>query len=355
MSTEKDLVDYLGQARTLGASDVHIAVDAPPAARVDGRLQPLEDIDLTPEETKDLITGALTESQRARLEEHLELDFALQVEDVGRFRGNAHYARGNLEAALRFIPKDVPDLTALGHVNVVEELCKKRQGLILVTGVTGSGKSTTIASMIRRISEERSCVIVTIEDPIEFTFEHSYGLVKQRQVGEDTHTFADALRSALRQDPDVIVVSELRDLETIRTAITAAETGHLVISTLHTIDAPKTMDRLVDVFPAEQQGQIITQLANCLVAVISQRLIERADGPGRLLASEILMTNYAVRACLLEHKFGQIPGIIQIGSKEGMHTIDDSLLHLLNSGHITLDEAVANARDPDFIKEQYTG
>ncbi len=355
MLTNKDLVDYLTQARNTGASDVHVTVGAPPASRVDGRLVPLEDFDLDASTSKALVMAVLSESQRARLEEDLELDFALQIDNVGRFRGNAHYVRGNLEAAFRFIPKDIPELSTLGHNKVVESLCKLRQGLVLVTGVTGSGKSTTIASMIQKIANERSCVIVTIEDPIEFVFEHNFGLVKQRQVGDDTHSFASALRSALRQDPDVIVVSELRDLETIRTAITAAETGHLVISTLHTIDAPKTMDRLIDVFPSDQQAQIITQLGNALQAVVSQRLIERRDGPGRVMASEILRMNYAVRSCIQDRKFSQIPGLIQIGRQDGMHSMDESLLHLLNHGHISLAEAKAYARDAEYIEEQYTG
>jgi twitching motility protein PilT len=352
MLTQKDLVDYLTDARNVGASDVHISVGAPPAARVDGQLRPLEDFDFDADTCKQLIMAALSENQRARLEEDLELDFALQVEEVGRFRGNAHYARGNVEAAFRFIPTEIPDLRALGHNQVVEDLCKLRQGLILVTGVTGSGKSTTIASMIQRIANERSCVIVTIEDPIEFAYESSYGIVKQRQVGEDTHGFANALRSALRQDPDVIVVSELRDLETIRTAITAAETGHLVISTLHTIDAPKSLDRLIDVFPPDQQSQIITQLGNCLEAIVSQRLIVRADQPGRVLATEILKMNHAVRACISDKKFNQLPGLLQINAKDGMHTIDDSLIYLMESGYISYGEAWANAREKSYIESR---
>lgn len=352
MLTHKDLVDYLTQARNLGASDVHMAVGAPPAARVDGKLQPLEEFDFDADTCKQLIMAALSESQRARLEEDMELDFALQVDGVGRYRGNAHYVRGNVEAAFRYVPKDIPSLKDLGHNQTVEDLCKLRQGLILVTGITGSGKSTTIASMIQRIANERSCVIVTIEDPIEFTFEHSYGIVKQRQVGDDTKNFSSALRSALRQDPDVIVVSELRDLETIRTAITAAETGHLVIATLHTIDAPKSLDRLIDVFPPDQQSQIITQIGNCLEAIVSQRLIERLDEPGRVLATEILKTNYAIRACILEKKFNQLPGLLQINAKEGMHTIDDSLLFLAENGYISFNEAVANARDRQFMESR---
>ena len=207
--------------------------------------------------------------------------------------------------------------------------------------------------MIQKILKERSCVAVTIEDPIEYVFDHGYGLVKQRELGPDTHSFSNALRSALRQDPDIIVVSELRDLETIRTAITAAETGHLVISTLHTIDAPKSLDRMIDVFPADQQEMIITQLSNCLQAVVSQRLIARQDHPGRVMASEIMRINHGIRACMIERKFEQIVGLIQIGSQEGMHTIDESLAHLLTNRHISLNDALLNCRDAEYIHQNF--
>ena len=257
MSTSKHIVDFLTETRNRGGSDLHITAGAPPASRVNGELQALTDTDLTADESKELVLGVLTESQRAILEEELELDFSIEIKDVGRFRSNAHYASGSVEGAFRYIPTEVPTLEQLGHSPNVADLCNLRQGLILVTGVTGSGKTTTIAAMIQRILNERSCMVVTIEDPIEYVFDHAYGLVKQREVGPDTHSFANALRSALRQDPDIIVVSELRDLETIRTAITAAETGHLVISTLHTMDAPKSLDRMIDVFPAEQQEMVI--------------------------------------------------------------------------------------------------
>ncbi|MFV1996221.1 MAG: type IV pilus twitching motility protein PilT, partial [Verrucomicrobiales bacterium] len=234
----RDLVDYLELTCERGGSDLHVTVGAPPMVRVHGILNPLEDVDLDRETCQNLILAVLTESQRAVLEETWELDFALQVESVGRFRGNVHYNRGRIEAAFRFIPKEIQEIEQLGHRPIVEELCRLKEGLILVTGITGSGKSTTLASMVKRISESRSGVIVSVEDPIEFVFEHSMCLVKQREVGTDTKTFSAALRHVLRQDPDVILISELRDLETIQTAITAAETGHLVISTLHTIDAP---------------------------------------------------------------------------------------------------------------------
>ena len=353
MQNNKDIVDYLSQARELGASDIHLCVGAPPAARIDGILQPLDEYDLEAEDTKELIFSALTESQRAKLEEELQLDFALKIDNIGRFRGNAHYARGNIELALRYVPSEIPDLQSLGHGATVERLCNTRSGLVLVTGVTGSGKSTTLASMVKTIAAQRSAVIVTIEDPIEFEFEHSYGLIKQRQIGSDAVDFPGALRAAMRQDPDVIVVSEMRDLATIQTAITAAETGHLVIATLHTIDAPGSIDRMIDVFPASQQQGVSSQLANTLTATVSQRLIRRADAKGRVMASEILLVNHAVRNCILEHKLEQVVGLIQIGSHEGMHTIDDSVSHLFNNGYISYEDAIFNSRDHDQINEQY--
>ena len=349
----KDIIDYLAMARERGASDVHLCVGAPPAARVNGVLQPLDDYDLGSDDTKDLIFSALSEAQRAKLEEELQLDFALKIENVGRFRGNAHYARGNIELALRYVPSVIPELRELGHGETVEKLCNTRSGLILVTGVTGSGKSTTLASMVKNIATHRSSVIVTIEDPIEFEFEHAYGIIKQRQIGNDAVDFPAALRAAMRQDPDVIVVSEMRDLPTIQTALTAAETGHLVIATLHTIDAPGSIDRMIDAFPANQQPGVASQLANCLTAIVSQRLIRRSDAEGRVMASEILLINHAVRNCIMERKLEQVVGLIQIGAAEGMHTIDDSVSHLFNSGHISYEDAIFNSRDHDQINEQY--
>ena len=340
-------------ARERGASDIHLCVGAPPAARVNGILQPLDEMDLTSEDTKELVFSALSESQRAQLEEELQIDFALKLEDIGRFRGNAHYARGNIELSLRYVPSIIPGILELGHGETVEKLCNTRSGLVLVTGVTGSGKSTTLAAMVKAIAAQRSSVIVTIEDPIEFEFEHAYGIIKQRQIGTDAVNFPGALRAAMRQDPDVIVVSEMRDLETIQTAITAAETGHLVIATLHTIDAPGSIDRMIDAFPAQQQGSISSQLANCLSAIVSQRLIRRADAEGRVMATEILLNNHAVRNCIMERKLEQIVGLIQIGSAEGMHTIDDSVSHLFKNGYISYEDAVFNSRDEDQINEQY--
>ncbi len=340
-----DLVDLLAQAVSRGGSDLHLCADAPPMARVHGGLVPLADRALTVEFCRDLVMGILTELQRARLEEDWELDFALQVQGLGRFRANAHYNRGVLEAAFRHIPQRIPDLAELGHRASILQICGLQRGLVLVTGITGSGKSTTMASMIQHISRHRDGVIVTIEDPIEYVFQNSRCLVKQREVGSDTKSFGAALRHVLRQDPDVILVGEMRDMETVSAAITAAETGHLVIATLHTIDAPKAIDRMVDSFPADQQPQVIAQIANALEAVVAQRLLPREDTPGRALASEILVANTGVRACIRERRWEQLVGLIEIGGKEGMHTIDDDLHRLYLAGMISKEEAIANARD----------
>lgn len=348
-NTIPDLVQFLSLVVSSGASDLHLSVGAPPMMRLNGRLEPLAEFALTPEINRDLIFSVLGEAQRARLEEEWELDFALQVEGLGRFRGNAHYSRGAVEAAFRYIPSQVPELSSLGHGPEIARLCQLERGLILVTGITGSGKSTTMASMIKLISESRSGVIVTVEDPIEYVFNNARCLVKQREVGSDTHSFSEALRHVLRQDPDVILVGEMRDLETIHAAITAAETGHLVIATLHTIDAPKAIDRIVDAFPGDQQPQILAQLANALEAVISQRLIPRQDGRGRALATEVLIANHAVRACIRERRYEQLVGLIEIGTKEGMHTIDESLLRLVQNGEISLEAALPHARDRNAL------
>jgi twitching motility protein PilT len=347
----REITEYLRETIALGGSDLHLSSGAPACARVNGSLSPIDEETLDPDIVRDLIIDTLTESQRGELEENWELDYALQVEGVGRFRGNVHIARGHMEAAFRFITEEIPQLEALGHYPVIHELCNIRSGLVLVTGVTGSGKSTTLASMVQRISNTRNGVIITLEDPIEYIFHHSSCLIKQREVGTDTKSFPKALRQALRQDPDVIVISELRDLETIRIAMTAAETGHLVMATLHTPDAPQTIDRLVDIFPPEQQPQIVTQLASVLEGIVCQRLIPRADGEGRVLASEVLRPSYGMRACIRDHKMEQIVGLMEIGAKDGNHTIDQSLATLLDTHQITREEAIFNSRERRVFEE----
>lgn len=346
-----DITDFLRETVSRGGSDLHLSAWAPPCARVNGSLQALAEEAFDSETIRNLVLDTLTESQRATLEEDLELDYALQVDGVGRFRGNVHIARGNIEAAFRFINQNIPEIEQLGHHHIVPTLCGKRSGLVLVTGVTGSGKTTTLASMVKRISDSRSGVIITLEDPIEFLFTHSSCLIKQREVGGDTRSFPRALRQSLRQDPDVIVVSELRDLDTIRIALTAAETGHLVLSTLHTPDAPQSIDRLVDVFPADQQPQIVSQIASCLEAVVCQRLLPRADGAGRALASEVMIPGHGIRACIRDRKLEQLVGLMEIGSREGNITIDQSLLTLYQNGLITREEALFHCREAKIFEE----
>ena len=350
MDNTFDLVDLLSRTVAVGASDLHLCADAPPMVRIHGSLASLEDRNASAQDCRELITGVLTETQRARLEEEWELDFALQVDGIGRFRGNAHFSRGALEAAFRYIPHQIPNLGQLGHRQTVFDLCTRQRGLVLVTGITGSGKSTTMAAMIQHISQQLSGIIVTVEDPVEYIFANARSVIKQREIGTDTKSFAEALRHTLRQDPDVILVGEMRDPETISAALTAAETGHLVIATLHTIDAPKAIDRMVDAFPGEQQPQVVAQLANALEAVISQRLIPCENGSGRVLASEILVAKTGVRACIRERRWEQLVGLIEIGAKDGMFTIDEDLSGLYLSRQISKEQAIANARDKSRIE-----
>ncbi len=346
-----DIIDLLRETVRQGASDLHIATDAPPLMRLNGELTPVTLQTLDFAMTRDLVLSMLTEQQRAKLEEDLELDFALQVENVGRFRGNAHYTRGALEAALRFIPHNVPDLLTLGHRQIVSKLCDLESGLVIVCGTTGSGKSTTLSSMVKHISEQRSGIIVTIEDPVEFVFQNARSIVKQREIGSDTHSFAEALRHSLRQDPDVIMVGEMRDMETISAAVTAAETGHLVLGSLHATDAPGAFTRMIDVFPPNQQPQVIAQLANSLEAIVAQRLLPRQDGKGRALATEVIVKTTAIRSVIRDKKWEQLIGLIEIGGKDGMHTLEESLMELYKTGVISREEALLSARDKSVFEQ----
>ena len=340
-----DIVQLLAQIVEQKASDLHLCVGSAPMMRIHGVLVPLSETILDGETCRDLIYSILTENQRARFEETWELDFAVMIENLGRFRANAHYSRSCVEATFRYIPDAVPSIDTLGLPAVIKRFCNLEQGLVLVTGITGSGKTTTLASMVQEINHSRTGVIVSIEDPIEYIFAHNLCRVKQREIGTDTKSFPAALRHVLRQDPDVILISEMRDLETIAAAITAAETGHLVLATLHTIDAPKAIDRIVDAFPPDQQGQIIAQLANALQAIVAQRLLPRADGKGRVACTEVLVMNDGVRSCLRDRRFQQLLSMIEIGGKDGMMTFDESLADLLARKVITRDEAILNARD----------
>lgn len=348
-----DLIEYLALVCQRGGSDLHISAGTTPMVRVSGSLTPLTDEIFDAADTRELIISSLKDSQRAKLEHECEIDFAVQVENLGRFRGHACFVQGHVEANFRYIADSIPELLDLGHGPPVAELAQCRDGLILITGVSGSGKTTTLSSMTQTISRTRACNIVCIEDPIEFVYQHDRSLVRQRQVGSDTHAFAAAMKAALRQDADVIVVSELRDLETIRTAILAAETGHLVISTLHTSEATGTLTRIFDVFPEDQQDFVAAQLASCLRGVVCQHLIPRKDGEGRVMASEVMIMNHAIGRCIRDRRFSMLAGLIQLGGRDGMHTIDDSLLHLLVHGFISEEHAMAHCRDQDFIRSNY--
>ncbi|MBL9182266.1 MAG: PilT/PilU family type 4a pilus ATPase [Verrucomicrobiaceae bacterium] len=350
-----DLIDYLFMVIERGGSDLHLAAGSPPMGRFNGVLDPLTEEELEVTDLRELILGVLKENQRAKLEQEWELDFAIQVENLGRFRGNACYVLGRIEASFRYIPHSIPEIRDLGHGPTVEGFAKLRDGLILVTGTSNSGKTTTLSSLTQHISRVRKANIVSIEDPIEYVFQHGQSVIRQRQVGADTHTFAAAIKSALRQDADVIVVSELRDLETMRTALTAAETGHLVISTLHTHDAPSTILRIMDAFPEEQQDFVASQLASSLRGVICQSLIVRRDESGRVMASEVMVGNSAIAACIRSKRLTQLPNLIQIGGIDGMHTIDDSLIHLARHGFITVEDALVRARDAKFVELNCAG
>lgn len=345
------------------ASDLHLTVGIPPTLRIYGRLVRTEFPKLTPEDTRALAYSLMSPEQRARFEQDREIDFSYGIPNVGRFRINIFYQRGSVGLAIRSIPYRIPKLEELGLPPVLAELTKKPKGLILVTGPTGSGKSTTLASMIDMINETRDCHIVTIEDPIEYVHTHKKGIVNQREVGSDTHSFVNALRAVLREDPDVILIGEMRDLETIQSAITAAETGHLVFATLHTNNAAQTVERIIDVFPPHQQEQIKLQLSNTIEAIISQRLLPRrrektlSDGMlrGRVVAVEILIATPAVRNLIREGKVHMIPNVIQTGSQFGMVSLDQSLLTLYKNGEITLEDLLYNVTNREEIQRAIGG
>jgi len=332
------------------ASDLHLTVGVPPTLRIYGRLVRTEFPRLTPDDTKALAYALMNPEQREKFEQNKELDFSYGLPGVGRFRINIFHQRGSIGLAIRSIPYRIPKLDELGLPPILGELTKKPKGLILVTGPTGSGKSTTLASMIDLINETRDCHIVTIEDPIEYMHTHKKSIVNQREVGSDTLSFANALRAVLREDPDVILIGEMRDLETIQAAITAAETGHLVLATLHTNNAAQTVERIIDVFPPHQQEQIKLQLSNTIEAIISQRLLPRkkekilSDGMlrGRVVAVELLIATPAVRNLIREGKVHMIPNVIQTGSQFGMVSMDQSLLNLYKNGEITMEDFLYN-------------
>ena len=333
------------------ASDLHLTENSPPILRVDGKLIFLSQKALTKEELKKAIYGLLTDSQKEKFERDHELDFSLALEGMERFRVNVHVQRGSVEAAFRRIPQDIPRLETLGLPPGLYEFARKTRGLVLITGPTGTGKTTTLAAMINLINEERSCMIMCIEDPIEFVHKNKQSVIKQREVYSDTNSFAEALKRCLRQDPDVIVVGEMRDLESISTALTAAETGHLVSATLHTPDAAQTIERIIDVFPSHQQQQVRLQLSAALQGIACQILLPRADGRGRVLATEVLVATPAIRNLIREQEVEQIPTAIQTGMQYGMHTMDMCLKMLYKKGLVTYEEAFAQVKNAEEFKQ----
>src|SRR4051794_4502468 len=347
------LSELLRSLSELQGSDLHVTTGSPPQVRVHGHLRPLEGYRvLTSADTKQLAYSVLTDAQKHRFEENLELDFSFGVKGLSRFRANLFNQRGAVGAVFRAIPYEIKAFEDLGLPTVVRELCNRPRGLILVTGPTGSGKSTTLAAMIDKINRERHEHILTIEDPIEFLHNHKNCLINQREVNSDTRGFAEALRTALRQDPDVVLVGEMRDLETIESALRIAETGHLTFATLHTNSAASTINRIIDVFPSDQQAQIRAQLSLVLEGILCQSLLPRADGQGRAMALEILVPNAAIRNLIREDKVHQIYSMMQTGQdKYGMQTFNQALATAYHKRQITLDCALQRSSNTDELKE----
>jgi twitching motility protein PilT len=331
--------ELLYLAHSKQASDIHITVNSPVIFRIHGELQPINDTLLKPNDTLELAKQFMTEERYETLQQNGDVDFSYGVAGLARFRINAYKQRGSVGLAIRIVPSVIPTMEELRLPRIAAEFAKKPQGLLLVTGPTGSGKSTTLASIIDHLNRTENSHIITLEDPIEFIYDHRKSMVNQREVGLDTPSFSHGLRAALRQDPDIVLVGEMRDLETISTAISAAETGHLVFGTLHTADAPQTIDRIIDVFPPAMQAQIRIQLAAVLLGVISQRLLPRADGKGRTAAFEVLANTPAVANLIRSEKIYQIRSVMQTGKALGMQTMEYALRDLVNQGHVKIQDA----------------
>lgn len=334
------------------ASDLHITKGTPMHYRIDNDLIEVNSKVLSSDDTTDIVYSLLSKEQIQRFEENKELDFSLSLEGVGRYRANAFIQRGSVGCAIRWIPLDIMSLEGCGlPVEVVRHFCNAQRGLVLVTGATGSGKSTTLAAMVNEINEKRKCHIVTVEDPIEFIHENKKAIVDQRQLLEDTHSFGGALRHVLRQDPDVILIGELRDLDTIQQALIIADTGHLVLGTLHTSDSIQSINRMIDIFPSHQQRQVRAQLSFVLLGIISQQLLPFKDKPGRVLASEVLVATPAVRSMIRDAKEHQIYSIIQTSQKFGMKTMNQALFELYAAGKINSEEAISRASDVEELSK----
>ncbi len=342
--------DFLRVMVEQGASDGHLKAGMPPGARISGHIQPLGNMPLRPDDTQTMARHLLDDKAWAKFNDESDVDTSYSLPGTGRFRVNVMRQRGSISIVLRHIPEEIPNFDDLGLPPICKQLAAKPRGLVLVTGPTGSGKSTTLASMLDVINNDQTRHIMTVEDPIEFVHRHKKCVVNQREVGEDTHSFGMALKHVLRQDPDVILLGEMRDLETISTALTAAETGHLVFATLHTQDAPQSIDRMIDVFPPEQQQQVRVQLAVTLQGVITQTLLKTRDGRGRVAACEILVAIPAVRNLIREGKAHQIYSTMQAGAKYGMQTMDQSLANLVKAGRIDMTAAIEKCADEANLK-----
>ena len=359
MAMDFMIEDLMEQLVEMGGSDMHLSAGLPPYFRISGKLTPIGDEPMTAEECQRLIFSMLNNTQRKTLEQTWELDCSYGVKGLARFRVNVYKDRGTYAACLRALSSKIPSFEALGLPDVVREMAEKPRGLILVTGPTGSGKTTTLAAMIDMINRTRAEHILTVEDPIEFVYPPIKSVIHQRQLGEDTKSFSNALRSALREDPDIILVGEMRDLETIHLAITAAETGHLVMGTLHTSSAAQTVDRMIDVFPADKQTQVRVQLSNSLVAVFSQTLVQKANPKpgefGRCMAQEILVTTPGISNLIREGKTAQIYSAIQTGAKLGMITLEKALADLVQAGTISFEAAASKTSKPDELQRLLGG